>query len=181
MSRSRVPTTCCQGTSGASTRVSVEILRAASPTISSKRTTASASISSESRSSLERPRTNSIALRAASSMWRSATVSRSFGRSRRIHVLGFRQHRVPKITTQAAGRMQVHTPPQHPGQLFLQRHEAEPRNVLWLELHKDVDVARRCEVVPQHRPKQRQPRDVVPAAQVAQRLMVDAYTLRRER
>jgi hypothetical protein len=36
------------------------------------------------------------------------------------------------------------------------------RNVIWLELHQNIDVAGWAEVIAENRPKHRQPRDMVP-------------------
>ena len=83
-----------------------------------------------------------------------------------IERFGLPQDLFPDAQVQELGGDQVHpTALQQPGRLALHADEIESRNVTWLELHQDIDVAVRAEVVAACRAEQRQPRDTVPLAE----------------
>jgi hypothetical protein len=69
---------------------------------------------------------------------------------------------------QEAGRVQVHPAAEEHGELVLEGEEAEARNVAFLELHEDVHVARRSEVVTESGAEEGEPADVVPAAELGE-------------
>jgi hypothetical protein len=98
--------------------------------ISINRTTARASISSESRSIRERPCMNETALRAASSMCRKRISSACD-----ILNLGFSLNFVSEIGAQELSRLQVHFSTEDFGEFVLHRKKGESRCMPWLELH----------------------------------------------
>ena len=61
--------------------------------------------------------------------------------------------------------MQVDPAPEHLPELVPQGEEGQARDVTWLELDQDVNVAVRSKVTPQDRAEKRQPADVVLAAE----------------
>src|SRR5437016_3916943 len=92
-----------QGTEGVADRVSAETLEAASPMISTARTTAKRNMTSLSRSLRCRPSMNCPAVSAASIMWRSRMVSSGF-----ILHLGRPYNLLAKIAAQVLGGAQIH-------------------------------------------------------------------------
>jgi len=115
---------------------------AASPIISSNRTSARLNCRSLSRSERFRPRAISTASRAWSSMWRRHTFA---SRSDVLH-LGFCQRPVAEMTAQELWRVQVNFTPQDPAKLSLHAEEFQTRSVTWLELHQNIHVTPCCKV-----------------------------------
>jgi hypothetical protein len=64
-----------------------------------------------------------------------------------------------------ARRVEIDLPPEHLGEILLHSEEAQAGDMPRLELHQNVHVAVRREVAPYHRPEERQPPDVVLAAE----------------
>jgi hypothetical protein len=102
-------------------------------------------------------------------MWRSLTASSC--RDILIHGLG--ENLVTEVAGEEAGRVQVHLATEEGRQLTFHVEEGQARDVGRLELDQDVDVARKREVAPQHRPEERQPLDVVAPAEVCEGPLVD--------
>ncbi len=156
----RIPTIWDHGMPGNRDLVSSETLRAASPTISIAFTRDNRSIRSFDRSSSVLPLANPSASRAASSMWRRRTSSRSFIlNSRRSDNL------IAEVPAQFFRLAQIHFSAQQLCQL--QFHACESKAIgrfAGLELDQYIDIARRPKPLRQHRAKQRQPADVMPLA-----------------
>src|SRR5579884_1185509 len=155
----RMPTTSRQGISGWALRSSALILLAASPTISTSFTSASASTSS-SRSPRDRPCAMATARRAASRMCRRRVSS-----SACIDGLSRIQDALPDVAAERRRRLDVDRPTEQIAQVLLnpaEREVADPRARLELDQH--VDVARVAEVLAEHRPEEREPSNAVLAA-----------------
>src|SRR5688572_16719374 len=137
---------------------------AASPRISSSRTRARFSIRSESRSARTRSRTMSRASRAWSRIWgRVSRLSRV-----RIRNLGLCEHLIPEVRAQEPRGVQVDLAAEDAAQLLLHGEEAQPGDVPRLEFNENVHVAIRPEIVPQHRPEEAEPADVIPPAELGE-------------
>jgi hypothetical protein len=97
-------------------------------------------------------------------MWRSLMAS-----SLRILHQCLCEDVVPEIAAQVAQRSHVDTAAANPGrQLAFHGCQAEQaRHVVGLEFDKDIDVARRPEIVSQNGPEKRQAPDVVLQAELA--------------
>jgi hypothetical protein len=151
--------------------VSGETRPAASPTTSTRRVSASWSIRLEWISSRLRPETRARASLACSTMCRIGTVSSRCD----IQVSSLGQHPIAQVGAQAAGNMNVRTPPEQRGQGVLDAGEREERDLCpGLELHEDVDVARFGEVVTQDGPEERQSSDPMSPTQPVQIVGGDA-------
>ena len=90
-----------------------------------------------------------------------------------IQGFGLRQDLVAEVAAEEARRVEVHLPAEDRRELRLHREEAEAGHEAGLELHQDVHVAFRREVVPQDRSEERQAPDVVAPAECCDRLGVD--------
>jgi hypothetical protein len=97
-------------------------------------------------------------------MWRSLMASS-------LRILDHRvcEDVVPEVPAQVAQRAHVDTAAAYAGrQLAFHGCQAEQaRHVVGLEFDKDVDVARRPEIVSQNGPEERQTPNVVPQAEFA--------------
>src|SRR2546427_7240433 len=123
---------------------------AASPTISSKRTSARLSWRSPSKSARFRPRVISTASRAWSSIWRRYTL----GSRRDVLHLGFRQRLLAEVAAQELGGVQINLPAQGLAQLRLHAEKLQAWNMVWLEFDQNVEVTLGGKNVPQDRPGQ---------------------------
>jgi len=150
-----------QGTFGCLARTSGLTLDAASPMISIERISASAKTRSRSRSPRWRPVPNSVASRAASSMWRRRTLSLS-------DILNPRslQDILSKVPAEFIRSSQIDLAADHCGELTLHRRQSEITNTaIRFEFHEDVDVARVRKAIGEHRAKKREPPDAVAPAE----------------
>ena len=107
-----------------------------------------------------RPCENCTASRQASSMCRNRIESSWCD----IQILRLSQYVVSKILAEALRRIQVHLPTEQRRKLLLHAEERQAGNMPRLEFGEHIHVALRTEVLAQHRPKQRQPTNVVTLA-----------------
>src|SRR6516164_10111341 len=133
-----------------------------SPAISTARTSANRSISSESRSARSRSRTERIAEFSASARCCNRIRSRGF-----ILHLGLGKHLVATIAAQILDRAQIHPPSRKQGrQVLLDLCEVqETRLGFGREFDQQVDIAIRLLLSPQSRAEEPQAADLAPPAQ----------------
>src|SRR3984893_16324519 len=164
-----MPMMLAHGICGCSSRVSMLILRVASPTIWRAWTRAKASISSSSKSPRWRPAVKRIMEFSASTMWRRRMRSSGFI----LHLC--RPHDfLAEIPAQVPRCAQVHFSSSQQGRQF--HLDLGHREQGWLrvglELDQKVHVALGPAGALQHRSKHRQTADVVASTDGAQRLTV---------
>src|SRR6516162_7793685 len=178
MSRLRIDTIDVHGISTDALRVSALTLLAASPRISMARTRANTNIRSVSKSLRVFPRTKSHTVSAASTIWRSRTRS-SGGKLD----LGHAFDGLTEVRTEFVCRPQIHRPAEQLRQLaFNLGQSKKARDSIGLELDQEVDIAVGPVGALQHRAKQRETANAVPATQPRQGLFIirkDAH--RRQR
>jgi len=138
--------------SGNWVRVASETARAASPMISTRRTTASLRISSLSRIDRPRPTVYAIAFSAASRMCRGLAASP--GGSAGIAHLSLALNLLAEVSAQRAGRVQIDGVTDHLRELILESGESEARNVALFEFDENIDIAVGSKIGTQYRPKE---------------------------
>jgi len=129
--------------------------------ISMHRIGASAKTRSRSRSPRWRPVPNSVASRAASSMWRKRTVSLS-------DILNPRSLKdiLSKVPAEFIRSSQIDLAADHRGEITLHGRQPEITNTaIGFEFDEDVDVTRVRKAIGEHGAKKREPPDAVAPAE----------------